>query len=300
MTYETAPGLSPLRLGIGDKVRLVFIDDSQQSEPPRPGLGHLLALGAVIVRDEQIAPYATTLAAIRTELGIPPGEEIKWKPPRDSFLAKAGRELSTELRTRMLQAAIDHEIRSIVVILDHGAAYKSLTQAAVGKELLKWLFERVAMHLNDHNDIGVMIADKPGGGSVEETRWLASTLTLTNDGTEYVKPGRIVLPVMTAPSHHVPHLQLADLVVAASTAAVARRKSGLDLMQLLRQLAHRHPIHGHVNGIGIVLYPQELINLYYWAFGEEFAFKASRNTGPALPKRGFPYDTDDGLGGPAT
>ena len=81
MTYETAPGLSPLRLGIGDKVRLVFIDDSQQSEPPRPGLGHLLALGAVIVRDEQIAPYATTLAAIRTELGIPPGEEIKWKPP---------------------------------------------------------------------------------------------------------------------------------------------------------------------------------------------------------------------------
>ena len=111
MTYETAPGLSPLRLGIGDKVRLVFIDDSQQSEPPRPGLGHLLALGAVIVRDEQIAPYATTLAAIRNELGIPPGEEIKWKPPRDSFLAKAGRELSTELRTRMLQAAIDHEIR---------------------------------------------------------------------------------------------------------------------------------------------------------------------------------------------
>jgi hypothetical protein len=74
--------------------------------------------------------------------------------------------------------------------------------------------------------------DKPGGNSAQEGRWLTETLTLTNDGTEYVEPGRVVLPILTASSHHVPHLQLADLVVAASTAAVAGRKSGLDLTKL--------------------------------------------------------------------
>lgn len=235
---------------------------------------------------------------MRIDLGIPPDEEIKWKPRRGGFLASAGRELTAELRTRMLQVAIDHEVRSVVVILDHSATYKRSSQDEVGIELLKWLFERVSMHLDDHNDIGAMIADKPGGGSAEEGRWLANTLTLTDDGTEYVKPGKIVLPIMTAPSHHVPHLQLADLIVAASTAAVAGRRSGLELKGQLSQLAHRN-VHGDANGAGIVLYPPELLNLYYHAFGEESASRPSTNVGVRLPYPRFPYATDDGLEQPS-
>jgi hypothetical protein len=275
-------------------MRLVFIDDSQQRDPPRRDLGHLLAIGAVIVPQQQVADYAAALATIRTEIGIPPGEEIKWKPPQGSFLKGAGGEVVTQLRIRMLQAAIDHQIRSIVVILDHSAAYTSRTQGEVGKEILKWLYERVTMHLADHDDIGIMIADKPGGNSAQEGRWLTETLTLTNDGTEYVEPGRVVLPIVTAPSHHVPHLQLADLVVAASTAAVAGRKSGLDLKSLLRQLIHRHRL-GDINGAGVVLFPEEW-NLYYWAFDEESCSRPSTNSGFRLPYPKSKYATDDGLG----
>ena len=60
--------------------------------------------------------------------------------------------------------------------------------------MLKWLFERISMYLANHADPGVVVADKPGGGAREEKQWLAETLQLTNDGTEYVRPGRIVSP----------------------------------------------------------------------------------------------------------
>jgi len=274
-------------------VRLVFIDDSQQQQPCRRGLGHLLAIGAVIVPEQRVAPFAAALAAIRAEIGVPVGEEIKWKPARGSFLADGGGETAFALRTRMLQAAIDHDIQSIVVILDHSAAYTSRTQAEAGREILKWLFERVSMLLDDHQDIGIMIADKPGGGSVEEGRWLAETLQLTSDGTKYVQPGKIILPIVTAPSHHVPQLQLADLVVAATTAAIAGRKSGLDLKELLTKLMHRHSL-GDVNGAGVVLFPDRP-NLYYWAFSETGWSKPSALGGWTLPATQLEYGTDDGL-----
>jgi hypothetical protein len=216
----------------GTQLRLVFLDDSEQPDPPRRGLGQLLAVGCVLVPERAVAGYGADLAAIRAQLGLPPGEEIKWKPARNSFLANAGGEFVTTLRTRMLEAAIDWDIRSAVVVWDHDAAWRDRPKQEVGREILKYLYERISMCLSDYDDVGIVIADKPGGGSVQETQWLAGTLQLTNAGTEYVTPDRIVLPIVTAPSHHVPHLQLADLVTAATTAAVAGRPSGLQLREL--------------------------------------------------------------------
>jgi hypothetical protein len=57
-------------------MRLVFLDDSEQRQPPRRGLDHLRALGAVIFPEAEIAGYAEDLARIRGETGIPAGEEI--------------------------------------------------------------------------------------------------------------------------------------------------------------------------------------------------------------------------------
>src|SRR5258707_810594 len=71
-------------------VRLVFLDDSIQTDPRRAGLGELVAVGAVLVPDTSVKPYAAALAALRTDLGVPYGEEIKWKAPKNTFLAGAG------------------------------------------------------------------------------------------------------------------------------------------------------------------------------------------------------------------
>jgi hypothetical protein len=275
------------------QLQLVFLDDSEQSDPPRRGLGPLLAVGCVLVPERAVAGYAADLAAVRTELGMPPGEEIKWKPAKNSFLASAGGQLVTTLRTTMLETAISWDIRSAVVVWDHGAAWRDRPKQEVGREILKYLYERISMCLSDHDDIGVVIADKPGGGSAQETHWLAATLELTNAGTEYVAPDRVVLPIVTAPSHHVPHLQLADLVTAATTAAVAGRLAGLQLRDLLCQLAHKHAL-GYAGGAGIVLWPRQP-NLFYWAFGETAWMLPSKLAGYELPNLDWAYGTDDGL-----
>ncbi len=74
-------------------MRLVFIDDSEQSNPPRRGLGPLVAIGAVIIDESQLAPFSDQLQDMRSRLGIPDGEELKWKPPKGSYLSSAGGEV---------------------------------------------------------------------------------------------------------------------------------------------------------------------------------------------------------------
>jgi hypothetical protein len=106
-----------------------------------------------------------------------------------------------------------------------------------------------------------------------------------------VAADRIVLPIVTAPSHHVPHLQLADLVVAATTTAVAGLPHGMELAPLLRELMVTS-WYGNRGGSGIVLRPNTLVNLYYWVFGEPHYMRNS--IGLPIPIANLPYDTDEG------
>ncbi|GAA2171251.1 DUF3800 domain-containing protein [Actinomadura napierensis] len=275
-------------------MRVAFLDDSEQQQPRRRGLGALRAMAAVIFPADQLAPFDVTFTALRSKLGIPPSEEIKWKPPKGSFLAGAGGDLVTQLREGMLAAARDHDARTVTVIIDHGAVYKSKSRSEVSKIALKWLYERVSMHLVDHDDIGMAIADRPGGGRSEETSWLTEALQLTSDGTEYVDPGRVVLPIVTADSRHVPHLQLADLIAATTTGAIAGHPHALALGPRLAELMHRHSL-GAVNGAGLKLFPDRYLNLLYHCFGETEASLPSANAGRYLPIPDLPYADDDGL-----
>ncbi|MEU6698663.1 DUF3800 domain-containing protein [Pseudonocardia sp. NPDC046786] len=277
------------------RLRIAFIDDSGQNDPPRDGLGPLVSLGAVIFPEHTVDAFHRRLDELRASIGMPTNEEIKWNPPKCSFLANAGGEVVTALRRSMLELAADCEVKSIVCIIDHGCRYQSRDIVGVGQELLKWLFERYTIFLEKDESLGIMIADKPGGGSAEEAHFLANTLIITGGGTEYVKPGAVVMPVLTSDSKHLPHLQLADLVVAATTAAVAGRGSGIALKDQLRALAHRQAL-GDINGAGLVLFP-DYMNLYHWALGEATWSKASALSGWSLPRQGQPWAEDDGLGG---
>lgn len=280
---------------LAEVMRIVFVDDSAQSDPPRAGLERLQALGAVIFPERQVAAYARAMAAIKDDLGIPSEEEIKWKPDRTEspVFASFDGGLVVQVRQRMLEEAIRCQVRTVVVIVNQQAP-QGRSAAQAGAKILKWLYERVSMHLGDKNDFGIMIADKPGGGHREDSRWLGETLRLTNDGTRYVRANKIVLPIVTAESCYVPHLQLADLVTAATTAAVAGRRSGLTLAPLLTQLMHRHRLNA-VNGAGLVLQPDNLYNLLYWCFSESTWAMPSTKIRLSLPFADWPYSTDDGL-----
>jgi hypothetical protein len=277
-------------------VRIVFLDDSGQSDPPRAGLGRLQALGSAIFPEGQLEAYARAMTAMKRDLGIPPEEEIKWRPDKTKspVFASFDRNLVAQVRCWMLEEAIRRQVRTVVVIVDHHQPLQGRSQAQADMKMLKWLLERVSMHLGDNRDVGIVVADKPGGGHREDSRWLGETLRLTSYGTRYLRANKIALPIVTAESRLVPHLQLADLVTAATTAAVAGRKPGLALAPLLAQLMHRHRLNA-VNGAGLVLHPDNLYNLLYWCFGESTYAVPSTKVRHSLPCPDWPYSTDDGM-----
>ncbi len=245
---------------------LVFVDDSQQRRDlPREGLEDLVALGAVIIHESQMLEYTAKVESLRSRLGVPDEEEYKWKPRKSSFLADAGGELVNELTRGMLEIAAECGVKTVVAAWDRGRTNWDKPESE--SVCRKMLFERIERHLDGEDEFGVVICDEPGGGPRQVTSFLAECRSLLREGTEYVKQRRILLPFMTAPSEHAAPLQLADLVTAATTAALAGHPRGLRLLDLLRPLMRRN-YWNQAGGYGLLLWPPPLVGLYYWVAGD--------------------------------
>jgi hypothetical protein len=77
-------------------------------------------------------------------------------------------------------------VRTVTVIIDHDARYQSHAKPEVGKIILKWLYERVSMHLGDHDapGIGETMASKPSMMSGHTLPWRdGRTLPMTDSAT---------------------------------------------------------------------------------------------------------------------
>jgi hypothetical protein len=269
----------------------VFADDSEEKAPRRSGLGHLVGVGAVLFPEDSVLKYTEGMRSLRKELGIPSDVELKWSPPTGSWLkTDEGNAVRTPLRKRMLTLACDLRARSLSVVWDRGSLEWPIP--ATRREVLKYLYDKVSLCLATLDDHGIVIADEPGGGPADQKAWLAETLPLTDEGTDYTKPERIVLPITTAPSHHIPHLQLADLVAGATTAAIAGNRFALELKPELMTLAHRS-FYGCVGGAGLTLWPPELRNLFHWICDDDVYIR--NGIGAQLPLAGLPYADSDGL-----
>jgi len=271
-------------------MHVAFIDDSTHTGR-REGMGKLISLGAAIFPQEALSAFSIGMDAIYARLGIDQEVEMKWSPPRGHALQNQGA-VRAELYGKVLQLAAALEVRTVVVVWDAG---RTTLQGDRAKErVLQYLYERVSVVVSKKDDVAIMVADKPGGGAKQESEWLSGTLALTADGTEHVNPERVVLPVLTADSGHLRHLQLADLVVSATTALVASpNKYAEPLVPDLMQLAARN-FYGKVGGTGIKLFPDELLNLHYWVFGESEFVRVSYAAGISLPHKDLAYATDDG------
>ena len=274
-------------------MHLVFLDDSAQTGRRR-GMGKLLSIGAVMFPEASVAAYAEEIEKIRDDLAVPRATEMKWSPPPGHWLRTGGGSVvRAELYRRSLELAADLEVRTVVVVWDTGR--RPLTTSLSHVRLLEFLYERVSVALEKAGELGILIADRPGGGVRDEETWLAQTVDLTDLGTIYGKPDRIILPIVTAPSHHLPQLQLADLVTSATTAMVANENQfARPLVPALMKIVHRN-YRGSAAGTGIKLYPDDLLNLHHWAFGETTYEKVAMNTGWTLPSPRWEYSLDDGL-----
>ncbi|ACU37170.1 hypothetical protein [Actinosynnema mirum] len=274
-------------------MKLIMVDDSEEKNPRRVGLGHLVGVGAVVFPEEGVVFYRDEIRRIRTRYGVPTETELKWSPDGDSWLkSPAGSAVRTQLRREMLQLAHYVGAVSVVIVWNRGDCEWSVEDTR--KEVLKYLYDKVSLCVRDlpGSSIGLVIADEPGGGAKDHKAWLAGTLRLTEAGTVWTKPEQIALPIVMAPSHHVSHLQLADLVAASTVAAVAGNPYALELLPDLSMIAHRNNA-GSVGGSGLTIWPKESDNLYHYLYGDTVRMQNGR--GFLLPEPSWRYSVDDGL-----
>jgi hypothetical protein len=275
-------------------MHLVFIDDTKQTGK-RANLGPLISLGGVAFEAERVKLFAEAFWGIYDANNIPRDAELKWSPDgKTSWWAKPeNKHLLTPMREAVLQAAIESEGIAFVVSWDTNASgFQGETPERL---VLRFIFERVAMMLQNKPDLGVLIFDEPGGAHKDQDAWLADSLALTDSGTEYVKADGIITPILTAASHHHPHLQLADLIVGSTTAAFVGNPYGQALMPLVKPMLHRDR-RGEIGGAGVKLYPDSLVNLLHWTLGETSYSRGAGGVG--LPWRSWRFAEDDGISGP--
>lgn len=273
---------------------IAFVDDSEEKSPSRADLGHVIGIGAALFPEESINAYTEKIGKLRVRLGVPPDVELKWSPDDGSWLkGSEGGNVRTKLRIEMLTIAAELNVRTITVAWSLGRVQWEPQKAR--SSVLGFMYDKISKCLTSIQDEqrGIIIADEPGGGPVNRKNWLAGTLPLTTNGTEFTKPEQIVLPIVTAPSHHVPQLQLADLVAGATVAAVCGNVWALKLIPYLKKIA-QFDSRGRVGGAGLTLWPPELANLYYHLYGDTDRWH--RGSVYSLPYEMWDYfDKDAGL-----
>lgn len=272
-------------------MEVFFADDSTQ-KGNRDGMGSVISVGGVFIDESALRPLTAAIDHIAETFGIPPAEELKWSPPRGSWIHK---NLHGEARDNcygnILRVAADHGARAIVICWDTGRT--TLKGDAAFEKCVDFLFERMTVHLEKRDTSAIIVADRPGGGKAQEAEFLANFVSRVQSGTTYSVPDRVALNVLTTPSHLVRQLQLADLITGITTAMVCGQyKWAAPLFQLVRPLLIQN-YHGAIAGTGLKIFPTELINLYRWVLAEEDFIRVGMGTGWPLPRPGLPYQVDD-------
>ena len=199
---------------------LFFADDSRQSRPSRSGMGPLVAAGAVGIPETAIRVLELQLSRICTSFGFPEGEEFKWSPGRDLWMASnlVADKRETFFR-EVLETARQHQVTATVVIEEVGSDSVTGT-CSTEEDVTRWLLESIQLQI-PFSDQAIIVADRPGGGRSEEDAFLARCFDAMKRGTPFVRNFDLIALLLTTNSKLVRLIQLADLITSCTTAVVA-------------------------------------------------------------------------------
>jgi hypothetical protein len=233
-------------------VNILFVDDTEQINKQYVGIG------GVIFHDDCLDNLFVLFNQKKASHSIPPGEEIKWSPDKNSWIAK---NLIDDNRVSAYS-----DILSLVTLFK-GKLIAAVLQTDISKQSLieaKWqciefVTERFQFYLQAHEDKkGLIIADFPGSGK-EEKKLLQDYYHLLEQGTKYVKPANIVMNLLTTESHLNPALQVADLVIGITTGmCTPRRNFAFRYWDIIKHDFHRNQ-NGEVMGCGLKVFPNEIV-----------------------------------------
>ncbi|OAI55456.1 hypothetical protein AYO48_03645 [Gaiella sp. SCGC AG-212-M14] len=250
-------------------------------------MGRLVAAGGVMLDEDRLRPLARAVDELCEARGVPNGTELKWSPPRDNWLhdnlhgdERAG------LFCDCLKALAMFGGRAVVVVWD--TARTTLQGEQAFRKAVEWALERFVMQLSA-DQLGAVIADRPGGNVRDEDELLADAVERIERGTPYVALSEhIAVNLLTTPSHLSRHVQLADLVAGSTTGMVGGNQYAPPVFQYVVPLLVQ-AYTGARAGAGLKLFPDELTNLYLHLLGENQYWSDSRRAWIALPSEAYPY-----------
>lgn len=273
-------------------MQFFFADDSAQRSA-RKGMGKLLAFGGVLVESTQLRSLASAIDEIAGSFGIPEKEEIKWSPRKGSWIySNLQGEARTACYDRILTSANEHGCKAIVVLCDY--ELRNLRPEWGFERCVQYALERVSTYLSASGEEAVIVADRPSGGHREADEFLSAFIEHLADQHNHMVEETFALNLLAAPSHMIRHLQLADLVVAITTAMFSgQTKWASAHFELVKSMFICNAF-GYVGGTGTKIYPDQLTNLYHWVLGEEHYSKVGRGTAWPLPNPKLLFADGDG------
>src|SRR5262245_43253012 len=200
-----------------------FADDSRQRRPTRPGMERrpLVAAGGILVDAGIVRTLEEQLDKLCEATGFPPGEEFKWSPARRSWMrGNLTGDRQKQFFADVLAVVAEGGARALVVVEDTRST--PATNPTIDSELdvVVMLLERIDSELRQLTSVGIVVADRPGGGRREGDKFLDGCLGTLRAGTAYASLERIALMV-AEDSRRVHLLQVADVVTGCTTSAVA-------------------------------------------------------------------------------
>jgi len=197
-------------------MNVLFLDDTQQIG------SEYVAVGGVVFHDDQLRDLSDVFEKKKAEHLIPADEEVKWSPARHSWLRE-------HLRGQERVAAyldilgLVRLFRGKIIVAVTRTQETPVDVVRVKWECMRFVTERYQFLLQNADDPhGVIISDFPGSQR-EDRDLLRKYYELRKTGTGYVRPENIIMNVLTTESHLNPALQIADLVVGATTSMCSSR-----------------------------------------------------------------------------
>jgi hypothetical protein len=232
-------------------VRILFLDESG-----KPDQGGLFALGGIAVRDRDWPALKERWQETLRSHRWPLDREVKWHGIRTG-------EVPDALADAVFAALAEAPLTAYVAVMDLDAgpdvfppaehAFFRSPEDVYGTALM-FLAERFHHLLADEDDYGIIVVDSRF--REEDARLRRFFGDLAEEGTPYVKLGRIVEGLFLGPSHYSIGLQCADLVVAATAAGERGVGQGSGYFKKLLPRFARHPATGELAGVGLKRFPE--------------------------------------------
>jgi hypothetical protein len=251
-------------------------------------MGPLVGIGGLHVPDKSLRALERAIDTLCADCGFPPGEAFKWSPGEELWMrTNLVEDRRRDFFNSMLALAAMSGVTATIIIEEPGYQYATPDAPNAEVDVTRLFLERVEHLLRRKGVEGVVVVDRPGGGRAAEDKFLANCLETVQSGTNYVKPERIAINVVSTPSKLVRLLQVADVIIACTLALVGgedRHSPGVfpSIKRILDREGNR------IGGIGLKIHPDgRYANLYHWLLGDTTLYK--RGGGIRLPSTGRPY-----------